>query len=85
MRNCSSSVAAGSLAADFPLFSTLMAFNCDCISCCTFTRQRLNPIAWLQITEDSLAVFSHLRNISCEMERDWGGLEAIPACLAIRR
>ena len=50
-------------------------------------RQRLNPVAWLQITENSLADFSHLTypKLSWEIGRDWGGLQSIPACLAILR
>ena len=84
-RNCSSSVAVAILFEDLPLDSVRIDLSWVCIFCWTLRRQRLNPAAWLHITEDSLADLSHFLRFSCDIGLDRGGFEAMPACRAIVR
>ena len=84
-KNRSSSIADDTLVGPFPFESTRIAFSWLVMFCCIFNKQRLKPAAWLHMTVDSRADFSHLRRFSCEMGRDMGGALAIPACLAILR
>ena len=46
------------------------------MSFCTLNKQRLKLADWLQTTEASLAVLSHLLRVSCDILREAGGVEA---------
>ena len=60
--------------------------SCWCLtSSLTVHKGGTEPSVWLQITEDSVANLSHFLRLSYEMRLDSGGIEAIPACLAILR
>ena len=83
IKNCSSSAAEDTLLELFPLLSDLRVLYWACMFCCTLKRHLLKLAAWLYITVVSLAYFSHLHNVSCEICRDAGGVEDKPECLAI--
>ena len=83
MRYLSSSMVAVLFEEPFPLCSTRRVLSWLCISCCTRKRQRLKLAAWLQMTNASLADFSHLLNDSWEMRLEAGGVEVSPDCLDI--
>ena len=85
IKNCSSSAAVETLFDDLPLLSSdLITFNWDCIFSWTLYKHLLNPAAWLQMIEASCADFSHLLRLSCEIWHEVGGVEAMPAALAMR-
>ena len=79
-KKCSLSIADDTLVGPCPFESTRIAFSWLAMFCCIFNKQRLKLAAWLHMTVDSRADFSHLRRFYCEMGRDMGGALAIPVC-----
>ena len=79
----SSSMAVDTLEELFPFLSVRTVVSCSCIFCCTLNRHLLKLAAWLQMTVASLADFSNLLSVSCEIRREVGWVEVRPDCLEI--
>ena len=73
MRYLISSMVAVLFEEPFPLLSTGRVLSWFCISFCTRNRQWLKLATWLQMTDASLADFSHLLNDSWDIRLEAGG------------
>ena len=83
IKYCSSSMAVDTLEEPFPLLSVRTVLSCSCIFCCTLKKHLLKPAAWLQMTVASLADFSHLLSVSCEIRLEVRWVEVRPDSLKI--